>query len=228
DGGEHSVEHAHGGLLFVRHGGWPVVHSGGMSVGSTLPSRPAGQHGRHRRGGADVRRRPGPARWVRRLVLVSAAGALASAVLGALVAGAAAVVGVRAATRRVVVEGRSMVPSFEPGDRLLVVRLPRRWPLWPGDVVALPDPRTPGRLLVKRVDAAGTGRVWVVGDNPAESTDSRSFGPVDRAEVWGRVLYRYAPAARAGRIRRPSQVVGNRDPAAIPFPADDVSALDEG
>lgn len=139
---------------------------------------------------------------MRRLVLVSVAGAVGSAVLGALAVGAAAVVGVRVGTRRVVVEGRSMVPTFEPGDRLLVVRLPRRWPVRPGDVVAFGDPREPDRLLVKRVGAAGDGWVTVVGDNPAESTDSRSFGVVDRGEVWGRVWYRYAPAARAGRVRR--------------------------
>ena len=102
------------------------------------------------------------------------------------------------------VEGRSMLPTFEPGDRLLVVRLPRAWPVRPGDVVALPDPRVPGRLLVKRVSAASAGRLTVTGDNPAESTDSRSFGPVDRAQVWGRVCYRYAPAARSGRVRRGS------------------------
>ncbi len=100
-----------------------------------------------------------------------------------------------------------MAPSLEPGDRLLVVRLARRWPVRPGDVVALSDPRTPDRLLVKRVSAVGAGRVTVLGDNPAESTDSRSFGPVARAEVWGRACYRYAPFARAGRVAREPSLV---------------------
>ncbi len=95
-----------------------------------------------------------------------------------------------------------MLPTFEPGDRLLVVRLPRRWPLRRGDVVALADPREPSRLLVKRVAATSARRVTVAGDNPRESTDSRSFGPVERAAVWGRVFYRYAPRARSGWVRR--------------------------
>lgn len=122
--------------------------------------------------------------------------------LGVLGAGAAVVAGARLGTRRVVVDGRSMVPAFEPGDRLLVVRLPRWWPVQPGDVVAFADPRAPDRMLVKRVGETGDGRVTVVGDNLAESTDSRQFGPVDRHEVWGRVCYRYAPRARAGRVSR--------------------------
>jgi nickel-type superoxide dismutase maturation protease len=141
-------------------------------------------------------------RWTRRVIVVSAAGMLGSAVLGALGLAAAAVVGARFGTRRVAVEGRSMAPTFEPGDRLLVVRLPRRWPVQPGEVVACRDPRDPDRLLVKRVSIVGDEWVTVTGDNPAESTDSRSFGPVDRDEVWGRVCYRYSPPARAGRVRR--------------------------
>ncbi|MHB1553458.1 MAG: nickel-type superoxide dismutase maturation protease [Acidimicrobiales bacterium] len=116
--------------------------------------------------------------------------------------GVAALVGARLGTRRVVVEGRSMLPTFEPGDRLLVVRLPRRWPLRRGDVVAVPDPRAPSRLLVKRVAAVSARLVTVTGDSPSESTDSRSFGPVDRAQVWGRACYRYAPRARSGWVRR--------------------------
>ena len=138
----------------------------------------------------------------RRLALLFAAGVVGSIVVGALGLVAAAVVAVRRGTRRVVVEGRSMAPTFDPGDRLLVVRLPRWWPLWPGDVVALSDPREPDRLLVKRVLTAGEVWVTVAGDNVAESTDSRSFGPVDRLDVWGRACYRYAPRGRAGPVKR--------------------------
>lgn len=137
---------------------------------------------------------------MRRLVAIGATGAIGSVTLGAVAVGATVLAGARRFTRRVVVEGRSMAPALEPGDRLLVVRLPRRWPLRRGDVVALPDPRAPDRLLVKRVSAVSAGRVTVAGDNGAESTDSTTFGPVHRSEVWGRVCYRYAPAPRAGRI----------------------------
>jgi nickel-type superoxide dismutase maturation protease len=100
---------------------------------------------------------------------------------------------------RVVVEGGSMRPSLEPGDRLLVVR---RRTYRPGAVVALADPRD-GRLLVKRVAAvAADGRLVVAGEDPAASTDSRTFGPVPVALVRGQAVHRYAPPGRTGRMPR--------------------------
>jgi nickel-type superoxide dismutase maturation protease len=98
---------------------------------------------------------------------------------------------------RVVVEGRSMEPTLAPGDRLLVARARRPRP---GDLVAVRDPRQPQRLLVKRVVSAEGGRLVLRGDNDAASTDSRSFGPVPGRLVRGRVLRRYAPASRRGRV----------------------------
>lgn len=70
----------------------------------------------------------------------------------------------------------------------------------PGDLVVLADPRLAARTLVKRVAAVAPGAVSVVGDSPGASTDSRTFGPVP--SVWGRVVYRYGPRERAGRLRR--------------------------
>lgn len=95
-----------------------------------------------------------------------------------------------------------MSPAFEPGDRVLFVRLPARWPVRTGAVVALPDPRRPERLLVKRVVAETPERLTVMGDNAEESTDSRHFGAVAREAVWGLAVYRYAPAGRTGRVVR--------------------------
>jgi nickel-type superoxide dismutase maturation protease len=101
--------------------------------------------------------------------------------------------------RRVVVSGDSMRPAFEPGDRLLIVPAFR---VQQGQVVALPDPRHSDRLLVKRVRSVRSGLVEVMGDNDGASTDSRHFGPVRRSSVVGRVVYRYAPSGRVGRIGR--------------------------
>jgi len=108
--------------------------------------------------------------------------------------------------RRVEVTGGSMAPALLPGDRLVVVGRPAwarltasgRWPV-PGEVVAVRDPRVPDRTLVKRVGSVDRhgGTVTVLGD-AATSTDSRTFGPVPRASVLGRAVYRYAPAGRAG------------------------------
>ena len=101
----------------------------------------------------------------------------------------------RLGLRRVIVTGESMQPTFEPGDRLVLGRTGR---LRPGQVVGLPDPRDRRRLLIKRVHALTRSTVEVRGDNDGASTDSRHFGPVPRARLAGRVLYRYAPPGRAG------------------------------
>ncbi len=97
---------------------------------------------------------------------------------------------------RLEVDGDSMRPSLEPGDRLLVVRAPVR----PGDLVAFPDPRRPERTLVKRVSACGRDGLTVRGDNAGASTDSRTFGPVPRSRVLGRAVYRYFPDSRRGLL----------------------------
>lgn len=91
-----------------------------------------------------------------------------------------------------------MHPTLEPADRVLVLPLRARV----GDVIALRDPRVPARVIIKRVHDIVDGELDVRGDNTAASTDSRTFGPVGRRAVLGRVVYRYAPAGRSGRVRR--------------------------
>ena len=117
----------------------------------------------------------------------------------AAIAGLAAGAAAAGLVRRVEVTGASMRPTLEPGDRLLVVAGRR---ICPGDLVALADPRHPARTLVKRVGRVDTAGLTVLGDDPAASTDSRSFGSVPRRTVLGRGVYRYAPSGRAGPIRR--------------------------
>jgi nickel-type superoxide dismutase maturation protease len=131
----------------------------------------------------------------------------------AILAGVAATLAALAlsrAVRRVKVEGRSMAPAFLPGDCLVVVKpAPRRLAalfggasgVKPGEVVAVRDPRHPGRVLVKRVSSvdSNAGTVEVLGDASQASTDSRTFGPVPMSSVLGRAVYRYAPPGRTGR-----------------------------
>lgn len=101
------------------------------------------------------------------------------------------------------IDGTSMLPCLHPGDWVIVETATRaRRPLRTGDVVLVPDPRDARRMLVKRVVHLGEGdRAWLEGDNPAESTDSRQFGPVRAHDIVGRVIFRYHPIGRLGRVR---------------------------
>jgi hypothetical protein len=90
-----------------------------------------------------------------------------------------------------------MRPIYAPGDTLLGWRWfrPR-----PGQVVVALGPQ--GRPLIKRVARvmpatpvtptapARPAAVWLLGDNPAASTDSRSFGAVGRRRLVARIIAR--------------------------------------
>src|SRR3954468_9871272 len=81
---------------------------------------------------------------------------------------------VRIAAFRVLVQGPSMAPALRHGDQLLVIR---RRTAEPGCVVVvrLPDHRFAVKRLIRLAD---DGALWVEGDNPFGSTDSRSLGPL--------------------------------------------------
>ena len=85
-----------------------------------------------------------------------------------------------------------MAPALAPGDRLLVLPLPRSAPravratLREGAVVVVAAPSgSHEHLDVKRVRRIGPDGVWVEGDHPTRSTDSRSYGtlPLDRVRA---------------------------------------------
>lgn len=99
-----------------------------------------------------------------------------------------------------------MLPAYQPGERLIaeaftyVLRQPRL-----GEVVIVEQPEAQGRRDLKRI-AAGPGMMvtvrgesvtlakdewFVLGDNFEGSTDSRSLGPLRRADIKGRVWFRY-------------------------------------
>ena len=104
-----------------------------------------------------------------------------------------------------------MAPALQDGDWLVALRMGR---VVPHRLVVVEGPGRPGFELVKRVtgvpgDARGgivLGRdeYWVTGDREAASTDSRSFGPVRRSAIRGRVVLRYRPLRRFG----PTPTVG--------------------
>jgi hypothetical protein len=140
--------------------------------------------------------------------------------LGTAAAALALSAGLGWAARRlftvVTVDGISMTPALNPGDRLLVGPLwrpPRR-----GEVVTLrpPQPLPAGHAhpwMVKRVAAVAgdavpgavarsqpalagqrvpSGQVIVLGDHPA-SVDSKAWGLLPAGALGGRVIRRLAP-----------------------------------
>lgn len=108
--------------------------------------------------------------------------------------------------RRFRVEGDSMLRAFKPGDRLIVESWTyRRHEPGIGDVVVVRQPGSKERKDLKRIIAGPGSHVtvrgddvtlandqwFVVGDNLSQSTDSRELGPVSKADIIGRVWFRY-------------------------------------
>jgi signal peptidase I len=105
---------------------------------------------------------------------------------------------------RVEISGSSMSPTLVPGDWALAVRPGR---LRRFDVVVVEHPSRPGLEMVKRIVALpgelapdgarlGPDQWWVEGDSPAESTDSRQFGPVRTDQVKATIRLVYWPPSK--------------------------------
>jgi len=76
-----------------------------------------------------------------------------------------------------------MCPALQEGDELLISRRKR---VSIGEIVVFPDPRDLDVIMVKRVKRlTSPDKLWVEGDNATESTDSRTFGAIKRAELIG-------------------------------------------
>jgi signal peptidase I len=99
-----------------------------------------------------------------------------------------------------VVAGDSMRPGLHPGDRLLV-DYRRRARV--GDVVVV---RLPGRpVSVKRATERRTTELgepgwWLLSDNAAAGTDSRTFGAVADSDVVAVVVRRIWPLWRRAAV----------------------------
>lgn len=129
-----------------------------------------------------------------------------------------------------IVSGDSMLPTYHPGDLLVIDRLAYRFgEPHKGDVIVFHYPLDPSLYFIKRIDALpgqtvqeytgkivaapsgsvpaaelydatstrtltlAKGEYFVLGDNSAESSDSRTWGPLQKRLIVGRVLFRLWP-----------------------------------
>mmetsp|Transcript_13401 Transcript_13401/g.23994 ORF Transcript_13401/g.23994 Transcript_13401/m.23994 type:complete len:158 (+) Transcript_13401:128-601(+) len=120
--------------------------------------------------------------------------------------------------------GPSMLPTFSTaGDIVLVENLtPRFGTVKKGDIVISQSPTNPKQSVCKRIKGMGgdtitmakrygfdkkkkvtvpKGMVWLEGDNPENSTDSRTYGPVPQAMIRGKVFFKVWPLTEAGVVR---------------------------
>ena len=75
------------------------------------------------------------------------------------------------------------------GDEVLVdARAYRRAPPAVGDVVVIQHPHQGDVVAIKRVAELRDGALWLLGDNPAGSSDSRTYGAVPLSRLRGRVV----------------------------------------
>ncbi|MDP2585569.1 MAG: nickel-type superoxide dismutase maturation protease [Candidatus Levybacteria bacterium] len=85
------------------------------------------------------------------------------------------------------VEGNSMIPAFKAGDTILVNRLayflskPKV-----GNAVVLKR----GKFIIKRIAKVEGNKIFVIGDNKKESTDSRNFGWINKKDIVGKVIFK--------------------------------------
>ena len=81
-----------------------------------------------------------------------------------------------------------MYPTLRDGERVVVdTTACREAPPAVGDVVLARHPFMRDMWMIKRVvGVADDGRYVLQGDNPVESSDSRSFGPIPLRNVRGR------------------------------------------
>ena len=133
------------------------------------------------------------------------------------------------------IRGPSMYPTFYPqGDIILLNKLPPRYgTLNRGDIIVSKKKNAPIEMAVKRIRGVEgdeieywnrpavvrdtgkiggkakvpRGHIWLEGDNPSMSRDSREYGPVPIGLVEGRVVCRIWPPSRIGWLEEKKLVV---------------------
>ncbi|MEP6902599.1 MAG: nickel-type superoxide dismutase maturation protease [Actinomycetota bacterium] len=90
--------------------------------------------------------------------------------------------------RAVLVEGDSMLPTLKNGDGILI---DADAVISEGDIVLAKHPFKKSVIILKRLaEIDENGNYFLVGDNPAESTDSRTFGAISAKHILGKAVCR--------------------------------------
>jgi inner membrane protease subunit 2 len=116
------------------------------------------------------------------------------------------------------VQGRSMQPTLNPDTNLqwpdIVILQKRYSSLQEGDIIAFWQPCCQEkRILIKRIkgltgdwtrhgQVVPKGHVWVEGDEPYHSIDSRQFGPVPVGLIVAKIPFILFPMNRFGLLRK--------------------------
>jgi hypothetical protein len=93
------------------------------------------------------------------------------------------------------VAGNSMSPILKSGDIVMGWKRPLR----AGDIVIA---QLNNAEVVKRVESYKGNKVYLVGDNRQESTDSRHYGPVAWRAILGTVMIHFARATKPPAVRK--------------------------
>lgn len=81
-----------------------------------------------------------------------------------------------------------MQPTLKNGEDIIVNRL--SYLLFSpkiNDVVAITDDKM--KVYIKRIKKISDKKYYVLGDNPDDSRDSRSFGWITKKDIIGKVVY---------------------------------------
>lgn len=85
------------------------------------------------------------------------------------------------------VEGDSMRPTLESGDRVLV---DPRAAIHEGDIVLAEHPFKSLQIVKRLLSIEPDGRMFLAGDNPEATSDSKVFGVIQRKHLVGKVVAR--------------------------------------
>jgi len=86
------------------------------------------------------------------------------------------------------VAGSSMLPVLKPGQIVVALSVRRRRLPQAGEVVIVSHDGLEKIKRLKQLDKAAN-RLYVIGDNPVSSTDSRSFGWLPLTSLRARVVW---------------------------------------